>query len=65
MTNVRLFHVRNSYGQWDVKPVNDNQTAQYLQFYDIGSDLVQDGDVPLLKCGKRSDTEAVLLNYFI
>lgn len=38
----------------------DEQLALYLRFYGIGNDLIENGDVPRIKDGKRSDAEKAL-----
>lgn len=53
---------RNGSYQWNYS-LNDQQLAQYLRFYGIGSELLETGDVPVLKDGKRNDAEAALLKY--
>ncbi|CAE6531132.1 unnamed protein product [Rhizoctonia solani] len=51
-------------GSWIMADMSDAQLARYLQFYDIGSYLIDDGELPTIKGGMTAAAHDLLWWYF-
>ncbi|CAE6458889.1 unnamed protein product [Rhizoctonia solani] len=51
-------------GTWIMADMSDAQLARYLQFYDIGSYLIDDGELPTIKGGMTAAAHDLLWWYF-
>ncbi|CAE6416064.1 unnamed protein product [Rhizoctonia solani] len=51
-------------GSWIMADMSDAQLAKYLQFYDIGGYLIDDGELPTIKGGMTAAAHDLLWWYF-
>ncbi|EUC58378.1 laminin domain protein, putative [Rhizoctonia solani AG-3 Rhs1AP] len=51
-------------GSWIMADMSDAQLARYLQFYDIGGYLIDDGELPTIKGGMTAAAHDLLWWYF-
>ncbi|KAF8750922.1 hypothetical protein RHS01_09048 [Rhizoctonia solani] len=51
-------------GSWIMADMSDAQLAKYLQFYDIGDYLIDDGELPTIKGGMTAAAHDLLWWYF-